>query len=322
MPARRIIAVVRRVIPGVLAVVALAGCDVVFGLAEPGTDTAPDGRIDGPDGADAPAPGLCTETGAIVELPLIADTYLRQGLTDPRGGEPVAYVAPGAVTLVRFELGDGVFDELTVTLDQADLSIACTPGGGCGPCPVGGAGQIAVSFVRPDWDEATATHGLRAAGQPWAVAGAGGPDRSAPVAVTSFSGSELMLNLPLGAASASDWPPGLSLLFSVEGNLTTTGMFHTREAPPSCGAPMRPRALARCAGGPLTPRCGDKLVDLDLNEGCDDGNVIDGDGCSATCQPEASVCGNGIVDTGEECDDGNNLSGDGCDNCVATPVPQ
>jgi len=61
-------------------------------------------------------------------------------------------------------------------------------------------------------------------------------------------------------------------------------------------------------------------------EACDDGNTVDGDGCSATCEPEpgwvcadpgqpcvVSVCGDGIEDySTEECDDGNTVDGDGC----------
>jgi cysteine-rich repeat protein len=55
--------------------------------------------------------------------------------------------------------------------------------------------------------------------------------------------------------------------------------------------------------------CGDGVVDT--NEQCDDGNNVDGDGCSATCTVEA-FCGDGTVDPGEQCDDGNNQNGDGC----------
>ena len=40
-------------------------------------------------------------------------------------------------------------------------------------------------------------------------------------------------------------------------------------------------------------------------EGCDDENVLNGDGCSFECLIEQ--CGNGRVETpAEECDDGNN----------------
>jgi len=88
--------------------------------------------------------------------------------------------------------------------------------------------------------------------------------------------------------------------------------------------------------------CGDGLVEGD--EACDDGNVTDGDGCSAACVIETRtetdcgdgmdndddglvdcadsdcaggpvctpVCGDGVVAGSEACDDGNNTDGDGC----------
>lgn len=57
-------------------------------------------------------------------------------------------------------------------------------------------------------------------------------------------------------------------------------------------------------------RCGNWM--LSGNEECDDGNDIDGDGCSSTCRPE--ICGNGVVDAGEQCDDGNVDNSDNCSN--------
>lgn len=57
--------------------------------------------------------------------------------------------------------------------------------------------------------------------------------------------------------------------------------------------------------------CGDREVSF--GEQCDDGNVISGDGCSATCQMEfLAECGNGQLNSAEECDDGNLREGDGC----------
>jgi cysteine-rich repeat protein len=55
--------------------------------------------------------------------------------------------------------------------------------------------------------------------------------------------------------------------------------------------------------------CGDGVVDE--GEACDDGNNINGDGCSASCTIEA-YCSDGVLDIGESCDDGNNIDGDGC----------
>ena len=87
--------------------------------------------------------------------------------------------------------------------------------------------------------------------------------------------------------------------------------------------------------------CGDGH--LDAGEPCDDGNNVNGDGCSAicniercgdgivgnfpgeTCDPPGSnagqpnecranctYCGDGILDAGEQCDDHNNTNGDSC----------
>jgi large repetitive protein len=66
--------------------------------------------------------------------------------------------------------------------------------------------------------------------------------------------------------------------------------------------------------------CGDGT--LDEGEACDDGNTDDGDGCSSTCQTETGpMCGDGTLDPGEDCDDGNMIAGDGCENdCTVSPV--
>jgi cysteine-rich repeat protein len=56
---------------------------------------------------------------------------------------------------------------------------------------------------------------------------------------------------------------------------------------------------------------------VNLGEFCDDGNLIDGDGCDSNCT--ATSCGNGVQSTGEGCDDGNLTDGDNCDsNCTPT----
>jgi len=54
--------------------------------------------------------------------------------------------------------------------------------------------------------------------------------------------------------------------------------------------------------------CGNGLPDP--GEECDDGNVINGDGCETTCTPTG--CGDGVIAGAEQCDDGNIVPGDCC----------
>jgi len=68
--------------------------------------------------------------------------------------------------------------------------------------------------------------------------------------------------------------------------------------------------------------CGNNITEI--GETCDDNNVINGDGCSSLCQIEnvTIICGNNIIEAGESCDDGNLVNGDGCSsNCtIETPI--
>ena len=76
------------------------------------------------------------------------------------------------------------------------------------------------------------------------------------------------------------------------------------------------------ANGSCGSECPDGVVQAD--EGCDDGNGLELDGCSSfctveggwSCSGEPSVCslqcGNGDIDAGESCDDGDASGGDGC----------
>lgn len=84
--------------------------------------------------------------------------------------------------------------------------------------------------------------------------------------------------------------------------------------------------IIRIKDGSLTyiGQCGDGVLNLP-RESCDDGNLIDEDGCNSACQckdfevvahcPE--ICGDGIIIATEECDDSNIIDHDGCSsNCV------
>ena len=71
------------------------------------------------------------------------------------------------------------------------------------------------------------------------------------------------------------------------------------------------------------PRCGDGVAQGPTEE-CDDGNLANGDGCSATCTIEGPlplVCGDGLAVTPEQCDDHNLVGGDGCSStCMLEPA--
>lgn len=61
--------------------------------------------------------------------------------------------------------------------------------------------------------------------------------------------------------------------------------------------------------------CGNGVTEA--AETCDDGDLLDGDGCDSNCTPTG--CGNGVSTEGEQCDDGNLVDADGCDsNCTET----
>jgi len=62
-----------------------------------------------------------------------------------------------------------------------------------------------------------------------------------------------------------------------------------------CPSPLQCAAVQPVC---IETNCGNGHVDT--NEICDDGNVMDGDGCSHDCKREG--CGNGTVDPGEDCD--------------------
>ena len=61
-------------------------------------------------------------------------------------------------------------------------------------------------------------------------------------------------------------------------------------------------------------RCGNAVIEV--FETCDDGNAIDGDGCTACV---ADLCGDTLINNAgqESCDDGNIVDGDGCSSACA-----
>jgi len=72
------------------------------------------------------------------------------------------------------------------------------------------------------------------------------------------------------------------------------------------------------------PRCGDGVAQGPAEQ-CDDGNGLNGDGCSNTCTvevPPAVVCGDGVAQgPTEQCDDGNLVNWDGCSSTCQIERP-
>jgi cysteine-rich repeat protein len=97
---------------------------------------------------------------------------------------------------------------------------------------------------------------------------------------------------------------------------------------------------SKCFWQTGTEVCGDAQTlgaEKEIPNFCDDGNNVDGDGCSARCRVECgykcsgpaasntttadicyTVCGDALLAGNETCDDGNTVSGDGCSaECLA-----
>jgi cysteine-rich repeat protein len=174
--------------------------------------------------------------------------------------------------------------------------------------------------------------GTGGSSSPWSYVVAGTTSIAGGVAIGGF------VPVTGGAANTGTFVYVGAGTVSFAGHATTGGAPVTGGAPNVGGVPSTGGKsgcyptidLAIDAG----PNCGDGKVDIDHREGCDDGNLTSGDGCSVNCQVEPNwncpvacapctitvVCGNGVVQPGEACDDGNTNSGDGCDsNCNQEP---
>lgn len=82
---------------------------------------------------------------------------------------------------------------------------------------------------------------------------------------------------------------------------TTDQLMVCAGAASLAACPLADDTIGVCVDQVCIPaRCGNGRVELD--EQCDDGNTIAGDGCSPSCTIE--TCGNGIIDVGESCDCG------------------
>jgi fibro-slime domain-containing protein len=138
-----------------------------------------------------------------------------------------------------------------------------------------------------------------------------------------------------GCSQSATGAPGDGIITTPDGGVKTildsgpqdSSTISTTDAGPDTGQVSCTSGATCYAVVDAGPYCGDKNVDTNLGEICDDGNKLSGDGCSATCKmvepnftcpptggPCTSTikCGDTIRQAGEGCDDGNTVNGDGC----------
>ena len=94
-----------------------------------------------------------------------------------------------------------------------------------------------------------------------------------------------------------------------DGNQIDTDSCLNKCVVATCGDAVVQTLVEFCDEGPLNgayghcgfdcsaagPRCGDGVIDAVGSEACDDGNELDGDGCSAACQVECGNPGGGAL---------------------------
>jgi cysteine-rich repeat protein len=118
---------------------------------------------------------------------------------------------------------------------------------------------------------------------------------------------------------------------------TTTHVTTTTTGTAVCGNGVREGAeqcddgndlnTDACTNTCQNARCGDGFTYQGVEE-CDDGNTVNTDFCKNDCHYAPAVCGDGVRQFGETCDDGNTLDGDDCPpdctiaSCVGTGTRQ
>ena len=135
-----------------------------------------------------------------------------------------------------------------------------------------------------------------------------------PSAVTGFRIYTRAASQSFGAAAYVGKPVAVADVYSIPLPVSdVAGTYVTATAYNGVGESARSNEQFFAA-----PVCGNAVVDA--GEGCDDGNTVSWDGCSATCTVEVPVCGNGHRQGSETCDDGNTVSGDGCSSTCSIEV--
>jgi cysteine-rich repeat protein len=110
------------------------------------------------------------------------------------------------------------------------------------------------------------------------------PDESVPRVVELCS--DLRLRLQIRVA---DWSNELCSTEAFRlGMREIDKRVETADAKATVNTQVRDSLTSWDANFPRTPAafCGDNILDTEFGEQCDDGNLIDGDGCDSSCQTE------------------------------------
>jgi cysteine-rich repeat protein len=253
-------------------------------------------------------------------LNLNGGVYHLSGLTLADGArlepsEPVVILVSGSMTT-----GGGAiiapFPEVVNPMSSADIRIEVG-----GSVSIGGSSQVRAHLLVPDGSLATGT-GTSLIGAAWAGR-------------IDIGSQSVIIGDGVFSAQAPSVPPpcndnDVCTIDQCVSVGTTAFCRNTPVSPEVCNANRCGNGIVEpgeecddgnvidgdgCSSTCTLPRCGNGIVEP--GEECDDGNVIDGDGCSSICT--LPRCGNGIVEPGEECDDGNTTEGDGCSNSCTLP---
>ncbi len=232
-------------------------------------------------------------------------------------------ITPGSHSLYLsiFDVGDRQIDS-AVFLDRLVLSTtdagACQPGATVlsatktvSPSTVGPGGTVHYTITISDPSADPATLNAITDSLPAGFVYVPGSTTGVTTADPAISGSNLTWSGPFTLPASST----VSLEFDAIASVVPGAYFNNASAT-AANVPVTPTGpTAEVTVALPPPLCGNGMPDP--GEACDDGNLVDGDGCDSNCTPTG--CGNGIVTTGEQCDDGNLVDGDGCDsNCTRT----
>jgi MYXO-CTERM domain-containing protein len=252
-------------------------------------------------------------------------------LVHPSGDVYVVHDVPTTVTWIpatagAFQTTSNGGNEIVVTRLSADLSTVL------GSTFVGTAGDDVVSAAQVQPDGALVLGGSTTGTWP-TTPGALQPDRAGAgtegvVFILEADLSDVRAATYIGGPADNEAVLGVtrhtngSLYVSGRAGAALPGVVGGGQAVFGGGAVDG--FVMRISANLALTECGDGVREGD--EGCDDGDVSGGDGCSALCAVEGgwtcdgltpdvctTTCGDGVRAGDEACDDGDAASGDGCD---------